>query len=212
MDDAEGLLPEVMPKTYELLELFGRIAWYGSAAGLVRAELAAADPPWFNRTMVVEPIWKIWKRTPVQRELPVTAAWIADVSVERYRPMLRLLDNSDLKFLSSQPGFGPQVAVRLRRQRHRIFAGYLSSLHADFRQTCAALRSLMIHAREDRPDLGTLLVRKQLAFGLYMLRARWSLALYRCGIGSVDAGCLMNLFDSVCLELHELVPVGHNQC
>jgi hypothetical protein len=179
---------------------------------LVRAELADEVPAWFNRDMVVEPIWKVWKRSPVPRELPVTPEWIAEVSVERYRPMLRLLDDSDLKFLSAQPGFNPQLAVRLRRQRHRIFGCYLTSLQADFRQTCAALSTLVIHSREDRPDLASLLARKKIAFALHMLTARCHLALYRWGIGGVNAGGLMNLFNSVCLELHELVPVAHNQC
>jgi hypothetical protein len=177
---------------------------------LVRPELAAAVQAWFNRVMVVEPTWKMWKRWPKRDGLPVNAEWIAELSVERYRPMLRLLDDSDLKFLSAQPGFDPHVAVRLRRQRHRIFGCYLTSLQSDFRQTCDALSALVIHSREDRPDLAWLVARKQLAFGLYMLHARWRLALYRWGIGCVNVGCLMNLFDSVCLELHELVPVAHN--
>jgi hypothetical protein len=180
--------------------------------GLVRPELAAAGPPWFNLVMVVEPIWKMWKRSPAERELRISAGWMADLSVERYRPMLRLLDDSDLKFLSAQPGFNPRVAIRLRRQRQRIFGCYLTSLQADFRQTCAALSGLMIHSGEDRPDLARLLARKQLTFGLYMLRARWDLALYRWGIGRVNPGSLICLFDSVCVELHELVPVSHNQC
>jgi hypothetical protein len=179
---------------------------------LVRAELAADVPAWFNRVMVVEPIWKVWRRSRAKRELPMTPEWIAEVSVERYRPMLRLLDNSDLKFLSAQPGFTPQLAVRLRRQRYRIFGCYLTSLQADFGQTCAALSALVIRSGEDRPDLASLLARKRLAFAIYMLHARCRLALYRWGIGCVNAGGLMNLFNSVCLELHELVPLAHNQC
>ena len=34
--------------------------------------------------------------------LPLTAEWIGELSVERYRPMMRLLDGADLEFLRSR--------------------------------------------------------------------------------------------------------------
>ncbi len=141
-----------------------------------------------------------------KRRLPVTAEWIGELSVERYRPMLRLLDDSDLQFLCRQPGFDAKMAARLRRQRCHIFGSYLTSLSGDFRQMCRALRILMVHSAEDRPDLASLLVRRQVMFGLCMLRARWRLLLYQWGAGSVDIGLLWRLFDSLCVELHGLVP------
>lgn len=141
-----------------------------------------------------------------KRRLQVTAEWIGELSVERYRPMLRLLDDSDFQFLCRQPGFDSKMGARLRRQRCHIFGSYLTSLSGDFRQMCRVLRILMVHSADDRPDLASLLVRKQVMFGLYMLRARWRLLLYQWGAGCVDIDRLWVLFDSLCVELHDLVP------
>jgi hypothetical protein len=156
--------------------------------------------------MVPDLIWKTFKLSTRKNAPPVTAEWIGELSVERYRPMLRLLDDSDLEFLCRQPGFDPKMAARLRRQRCHIFGCYLTALGQDFGQTCRALRILMVHSACDRPDLASLLVRRQVLFGLCMLRARWRLLLHRWGTGCVDIGSLMRLFDSVCVELQELVP------
>jgi hypothetical protein len=141
-------------------------------------------------------------------KLPVTAEWIDELSVDRYRPMLRLLDESDLRFLESQPDFDPRMVSRLRAQRSRIFRGYLKSLEADFKRTCAALKLLMLQSRHDRPDLASALIRAELnfAFGVALVRAR--LALYRLGLGGVDVRGLVKLFDAVRLELRALIPAG----
>ncbi|SPE40694.1 conserved hypothetical protein [Candidatus Sulfopaludibacter sp. SbA3] len=155
--------------------------------------------------MVPDLMWKSFKLSAASHRLPITAEWIGDLSVERYRPMLRLLDESDLQFLSGQPGFDREMAARLRAQRCHIFGCYLNSLRDDFRQTCQALRVLMVHSSEDRPDLAALLLRRQMLFGLCLVRARWRLLLYRWGMGCVDIRCLMKLFDSVCVELQRRV-------
>src|ERR1017187_287214 len=72
--------------------------------------------------------------------LPVTAEWIADLSGDRYRPMLRLLDGSDLEFLRLQPGFNGRMATKLRQQRCQIFKGYMQTLQVDFGRTVVALK------------------------------------------------------------------------
>src|SRR5436190_11105527 len=86
------------------------------------------------------------------RNLPLTAEWIDELSIERYRPMLRLLDGEDLEFLRSQPGFTSKMATKLRIQRYLIFRGYLNCLNADFGRVCAAMKVLMLQSRNDRPD------------------------------------------------------------
>src|ERR1035437_5554731 len=58
------------------------------------------------------------------RSLPVTAGWIDDLSTDRYRPMMRLLDSRDIEFLRSQAGFTPKMESKLRAQRCQIFRGY----------------------------------------------------------------------------------------
>ena len=62
-------------------------------------------------------VWLVRKIISSPAHLPVTAAWIDELSMERYRPMLRLLDAGDLDFLRAQPGFTEEMASRIRRQR-----------------------------------------------------------------------------------------------
>src|SRR5215469_2363395 len=77
------------------------------------------------------------------RRLPVTAHWIDELSLERYRPMMRLLDPGDLEFLRSQPGFTRRMASRLRAQRCQLFRSYLHSLEQDFQQVSMALKLIL---------------------------------------------------------------------
>ncbi len=140
--------------------------------------------------------------------LPVTAEWIANLSGERYRPMLRLLDGSDLEFLRLQPGVDRQMAAKLRRERCEVFQGYLRCLQADFGRATVALKVLMVHSREDRPDLAAALFHQQLAFGCGMVSARARLFLYSWGIGSVDVTGPVRVFEAVRTELCNALPVG----
>jgi hypothetical protein len=139
-------------------------------------------------------------------DLPVTAEWIDELSVERYRPMLRLLDGRDLEFLRAQPGFTPLMEKQLRRQRCQIFRGYLRSLSVDFRRVCAAIKLLMLYSNNDRPDLAGALVQHQFLFGLAFVQVELSLQLYRWGLCDVDVAGLMKIFDLTRVELRSLVP------
>lgn len=136
---------------------------------------------------------------------PVTGEWLDSMSVERYKPMLRLLSNDDLAFLKMQPGFRRQMISRLRRQRCGIFKGYLRNLSTDFRRTCSALRLVMLHAQVDRPDLAALLLRTQASFALGLLQIHCRLFFYRLGVASVDASGLIKLFDGMQIELRTFV-------
>jgi hypothetical protein len=140
--------------------------------------------------------------------LPVTAGWIDELSIERYRPMMRLLDREDLDFLRSQPGFTPAMATKLRIQRYQIFRGYLRCLTGDFGRVCAAIKVLMLQSRNDRPDLAAALVRNQITFACGMLAVQFRLCLYRWGIGTVDVSSLVGMFDVMRLELRTLVPAA----
>jgi len=141
-------------------------------------------------------------------KLPVTAEWIDELSIERYRPMMRLLDGEDLEFLRSQPGFTPRMATKLRIQRCQIFRGYLRCLSADFGRVCAAIKVLMLQSRSDRPDLAVALVKSQVAFASGMISVQFRLFLYRWGLCSVDVSSLVTMFDVMRLELRTLVPAA----
>lgn len=153
-------------------------------------------------------IFLIRKAAPRPEALPVTADWIEELSVDRYRPMLRLLDEKEMRMLQEQPGFTPQMAAKLRRQRCQIFRGYLGSLSSDFSRICLALKLVMMQAGEDRADLASALVRSQLAFTCGMAMVRVRLALFRWGLATVDAAALLKVFDGMRIELRTLVPAA----
>ena len=140
--------------------------------------------------------------------LPVTAEWIEELSTERYRPMLRLLDSSDLQFLRSQPGFNPRLAARLRFQRCQIFRGYLRCLNTDFQRVCAAIKILMMQSRYDRPDLARVLIHHQMTFAFGMLMVQCRMVLYLWGVCGVDVSSLIKIFDLMRLELRSLAPAA----
>ncbi len=152
--------------------------------------------------------WAVRRLTGSHGDLPVTAGWIDELSIERYRPMMRLLDTSDVKFLRSQPGFTPAMVRRLRSQRVQVFKGYLRCLSLDFNRVCAAIKLIMLQSRRDRPELAEALVRHQFLFTSGMLMVHFRLLLYRFGIGGVDVTTLVQIFDITRAELRTMVPVA----
>jgi len=141
-------------------------------------------------------------------ELPVDSQWIAELSVDRYQPMLRLLDEgaNDLKFLRSQPGFNSRMEAKLRAQHCQIFRGYLRGLETDFRRVCTAVKLLMLQSELDRPDLASVLMQQQASFALAMAVVKVRLVLYQWGVASVDVSGLVKRFDAMRLELWNLAP------
>src|ERR1035441_9675686 len=139
-------------------------------------------------------------------ELPLDSQWIAELSVERYRPMLRLLDENDLKFLRSQPGFTSRMESKLRAQRCQILRDYLRGLETDFRRVCTAVKLLMLQSELDRPDLASVLIHQQASFALGMAMVNARLVLYRWGMGGVDVSGLVKSFDAMRVELWNLAP------
>ena len=140
------------------------------------------------------------------QELPVTTEWLGELSAERYRPMMRLLDDTDFKFLRGQKGFTPAMAKSLRRQRAGIFRDYLSMLENDFQRISLALKLVMAQSECDRPDLARTLMQYQIRFATGIVVAHWRLLLFRGGIDGFDVAELVHLFDSMRVELTSLVP------
>src|ERR1035441_7183083 len=98
--------------------------------------------------------------------LPVTIDWLSELSTDRYRPMLRLLDATDFEFLRARQGFTPEMGKRLRRQRVQAFRGYLRLLVTDFDRVVAALRVILAQSAQDRPELVSLVLQRRLSFAL----------------------------------------------
>ena len=146
------------------------------------------------------------------RSLPVTAEWIEDLSTDRYRPMMRLLDFRDIEFLRSQAGFTPKMESKMRAQRCQIFRGYLRCLDMDFQRVCTALKLLLVQSEQDRPDLSAVLLHNQILFAAVLLVVHFRLILYRWGICTVDAEALVRIFDGMAYELRHLVPAPMAAC
>jgi hypothetical protein len=143
---------------------------------------------------------------PGRRELPVTTEWMGELSADRYRPMLRLLDDTDFQFLRSQKGFTPAMAKRLRNQRAEIFRNYMRMLEGDFQRICAALKLVLAHSEVDRPELASTLMQYQVRFAAGIIGANARLLLFRFGVNGIDAAGLVKIFDSMRIELTNMVP------
>src|SRR5581483_943033 len=138
--------------------------------------------------------------------LPITADWIEELSIERYRPMLRLLYGDDLAFVSGEVGLRKSQKAQFRSQRVRIFRGYLRCLRSDFEQISMATRVVMVQSRYDRPDLAHALIRRRVQFATGLAIIHLRLFLYQWGLGGVDATGLMRIFEALRLELRALLP------
>src|SRR6202011_3167512 len=115
---------------------------------------------------------------PMDESLTLTAG--------KYRPMERLLQEEDFRFLSSQPGFSARVGRRFRKERRRIFRAYLRSLSMDFARVSRALQMLVIHAAEDRGDLAKGIIRQRLLFAMGIFAVEARLLLHAAGVGTIE--------------------------
>jgi hypothetical protein len=151
----------------------------------------------------------LWRRLMAQpASLPVTATWIEELSPERYRPMMHLLDAEDFAFLEAQPGFSRGMARRLRAQRCQLFRGYLRGLRADFGRVVMALKLILLSSAKDRPELSSALLEQQVKFALTLVNVYVGLFLFQWDLYPVDVSPLVRIFDSMRLELQALVPAN----
>jgi hypothetical protein len=144
--------------------------------------------------------------------LPVTAEWIDELSVDHYRPMVRVLDSADVEFLRTQPGHVHRKETDLRVRRCRIFRDYLRSLCQDFQRMGMALE--LLHSQSDHEHSGILaiLFQRRMAFAWALALVHLQLCLYGWGIGSVDAKPLIRAFESSLAELRHLHPAPMTAC
>lgn len=141
----------------------------------------------------------------VGRQLPAEDDWLEQVSVSRYRAMERLLDRREFEALASHPAFNHKMLRRFRAQRRRAFRGYLACLTRDYSRVCTAIKMVMVHSAQDRPDLAGLLMRQRVSFTFGLMTAHFRLALHGCGIGTVDVRELVAALGSVRFELNTLL-------
>ena len=123
--------------------------------------------------------------------------WLDTFSLESYAPMRRLLDNDDIAFLSSQPGYRPAIGKRLMAERRKIFRGYLRLLILDFNQLIGLGKLMLVCAAEDRSALAQALWRQKLSFYCAVLAIQCKLALYPFGWSSVPVHQLVQVLETM---------------
>ena len=132
--------------------------------------------------------------------------WLDTFSVERYAPMQRLLDKSDLRFLESQPGYHAEIGRRLMIERRKMFRDYLRMMIRDFNQLIGIGKLMLVYARQERPELAENLWRQQLSFYTAVFVVQCKLTLLPLGSCSIDVAPLVDALRSLGDEVHVLVP------
>jgi hypothetical protein len=103
----------------------------------------------------------------------------------RYRPMERLLRESDWEYLAAQPGFDSARIRAVKSERRKLFRGYLRCMSADFASVCYLIRVLMVQSPVSRPDLAQALGRFRVQYAVALLKIEFRLCAHAMGISSV---------------------------
>jgi hypothetical protein len=130
--------------------------------------------------------------------------WLDSFSLENYAPMQRLLDSGDVAFLSSQPGYRPEIGRRLMAGRRKIFRGYLRLLILDFNQLVGLGKLMVVYAAEDRAELARALWRQQISFYFAIFAVQCKLALHPLGWSAVDVHKLVQTLETMRSQIQVL--------
>lgn len=139
-----------------------------------------------------------------ERALPTPEEWDDVFSPGRYKAMERLLEETDYRYVSVQPGDNKILQKRLRHQRVRIFGSYVNCLSQDFTRICNAIKKVMVDSQVDRPDLAGLLMKQHFIFTFTVLTIEFRLLLYTFGLGAPDGRSLIQALESMCAQLRTL--------
>jgi hypothetical protein len=131
---------------------------------------------------------------------------LAGFSLVRYEPMAKLLSEEDFEFLSSQPGYRPEIGARFKKDRRRVFRMYLHELAADFHRLHASARKMVSESPEaDSARVGALM-RQQITFWRTMLVIEVRLLVPGSSnvLANVDVRGLVNAMEAMRLDLANL--------
>ena len=124
-----------------------------------------------------------------------------EFSPENYRGMEGLFAEEDLACLASQPGYRAELGARWKRERYHLFRLYLTELKLDFRRLHARARAMMAHSDAAHADLVGVLMRQEAAFLWALAGVEFRLLLHRTGWGKVDITPLVELMESMRVDL-----------
>lgn len=101
----------------------------------------------------------LFGKAPRVADLPQLAIELS--APDRYRPVERLFDGDDIRFLRAREG-GAEAAKRLQRSRRRVMRSYLGLFRRDFQQAWSIGRILAPFS--DDPNFGVTLVTQLVTF------------------------------------------------
>jgi hypothetical protein len=130
-----------------------------------------------------------------------------DCPLARYRPMFRLLDESDCEFISAGFPGNSRMLRRFRAERRSLFRIYLRNLGNDHARIVGAIRSILVESQLDRPELAKALYHCQFMFALAMVNVEFKLLLHAMGIGTVDVRSMVSAVEGLQLQLQDMVFV-----
>jgi len=125
-------------------------------------------------------------------------------SLERYKPMERLLAADEFLFLTQMPGYRPEIGKRWKCERRRIFRMYLNELGTDFQTLHRRARTLIAESPEAGSVTVGLLVRQKYTFWRAMAITDIRLSLEGMGIGAVDPRPLLELVEAMRMDVDRL--------
>jgi len=123
---------------------------------------------------------------------------------ERYRPMLRILSEEDLRFTNGNR----LLLKKIRTRRREIFRGYLRCLTKDYARLLSGLRRTMVQSGVDRPDLAKAIAKNRFRFAVALCRIEVHLQLHALGIGKVDVSGLVEALDALRSVVNVMTPVA----
>lgn len=139
-------------------------------------------------------LFRLLARRPQQT---ASVEWLDNFSLESYAPMGRLLNQSDIAFLASQPGYRPEMGRRMMAERRKIFRDYLRLLIRDFNQLMSLGKLMVVHGAEDRAELAKSLWRHEIAFYFAVALVQCKLALWPLGLPAMDVHKLIEPLEAM---------------
>jgi hypothetical protein len=163
----------------------------------------------FTFTLMISGLlWMLFRKalSPAAGELDPKV--IAGFSISDYRPLHRLLDRGDLRFLESQTGYEDAIGQRLMAARRQVFRRYLHQLEEEFQMLHRAARILVVHAPSDQSALNRALFKQALLFWKNRAVLRGGLVLHWLGMNGVrvDPSGLIAAAGQMKETLNQLIP------
>ena len=152
----------------------------------------------FALAMLIAVFWVLFRALASRPDQSTCSLeWLDSFSLENYAPMQRLLDRGDVEFLSSQPGYRPEIGKRLMAERRKVFRGYLRLLILDFNQLIGLGKLMVVYGAEDHAELARALWRSQISFYCAVFAVQCKLALHPLGWSGVDVNKLVQALETM---------------